>query len=287
MILHKPCKKRILVTGLNGVTGWNLFLHARNHYDACGTYRKRHRLLTADYLHRTDLDETESIDELLRTVRPEIIIHYRGMCDLDMCELFPDMVWKINVEGTRKLIESVERLGGVEKFVYMSTDHVFNGDTGDYTESMPPEPKHVYGKTKLACERIVQKSKLPYLIIRPGMVIGDSCQGNKGSKDFLLNRIRAGKPTHLFTDEFRTPIRADEMTKKIFKLIENGETGIVHITGDSVYSRYELGRKLAEDAGLSTEYIFPKLREEDEWAHIRPCHLTLKSERLKEKLLFD
>ena len=201
------------------------------------------------------------------------------MCDLDLCEQMPEMAEKINVQGTRNILKAAAGIPSLKKFVYISTDHVFDGETGDYTENDTPQPKHVYGRTKLAAEKRVQDSGLPWQILRPGLVIGDSLQGRKGPRDFLLTRIRAGKPTHYFTDEWRTPIPAPEMAARVVAIACSGESGIFHVAGQEVISRYELARKIALENGFSSEQVFPRLRREDRWASIRPKNLSLKTIR--------
>jgi len=201
------------------------------------------------------------------------------MCDLDLCETMPDMAWQINVEGTRKMLAAVKKVPTVKKFIFHSTDHVFDGEKGPYTEEDPPAPKHVYGATKHRGEECVISSGLPYLIVRPGLVIGESFQGNKGTRDFLFSRIRAGKPTHLFTDEWRTPIEVASLVSRVLKLTLSESAGIFHVAGPEHLSRYEIGKSIAKKSGLPTKYILPRLRQEDEWAHIRPRNLSLISQK--------
>ena len=93
--------------------------------------------------------------------------------------------------------------------------------------------------------------------------------------DFLFTRIRAGKPTHLFTDEWRTPIEVEVLVANILALTLSRKAGIFHIAGEEVLSRYEIGKALAEKSGLPTDQIFPRLRKDDKWSHIRPKNLSL------------
>ena len=270
----------ILITGVNGLIGWNLFRRARKTYSAVATYRKGHPCFDEVCFRRVDLDSEEEIRELLVEIQPDYIIHSRAICDLDVCEENPEMAHQINVEGTAKLVRAMQGLKRKPRvFVYLSTDHVFFGDRGQYTEHDRPDPKHVYGRTKRDAENIILALDSPVLMIRPGLVVGDSLQGNKGPRDFLFSRIRARKPIHYFTDEWRSPISAGDLAERIFRLIETGHKGIFHVAGDEIYSRYDLALKLALENGLPTDMIFPRLRSEDRWAHIRPEKLTLKSVR--------
>jgi len=139
----------------------------------------------------------------------------------------------------------------------------------------------ILGKTKLEAECLVEKSDLPYLIIRPGLVIGDSVQKNVGPRDFLLSRLRGGKPTTYFTDEFRSPVGAEELAREVARLMYSEAQGVFHISGDEVISRYDLAKRLAGEYGFEASDIIASLREEDEWSRIRPKDLSLRSKKLR------
>lgn len=272
-------KPRILVLGLNGLIGWHLFGQAREHGEAFGTYRRENGPFDGPGRFRIDFTDAGEVREFFLRLRPEIVLHAWAMCDLDVCEGKPEIAWKVNVEGTRTILNAAHLVPELRKFVYLSTDHVFDGRRGSYHEDDTPCPGHVYGRTKAEAERMVRESGLPYLIVRPGLVIGPSAQGNKGPRDFLLTRLRAGKPTHYFTDEWRTPIRARALASRVLSLALSGEEGIFHVAGQKAYNRYELARHLAVENRLPTEHIFPRLRKEDAWAAIRPENITLSSRR--------
>lgn len=272
-----PEEPRFLITGLNGVTGWNLFQSAAAQFACRGTFRKTHPVFKPEEFTRLDFEDPAAIDECLRKWQPTHVIHSWAMCDLDLCEVFPDMARKVNVSGTSRLIHALSTLPSLRKLVFISTDHVFDGEHGSYTENDSPVPKHVFGRTRREAEILVLESGLPALVIRPGLVIGQSFQGNKGPRDFLLRRIQSGKQTHYFTDEWRSPIRTADLGVRVVELALSDKQGIVHVAGQTAMNRYELARALAVEAGLSTEQILPRLRQEDRWAHIRPKDLSLTS----------
>lgn len=272
-------KPRLLISGLNGLIGWNLFQAAREKFETYGTFARAHGVLSQPHCFRVNLDDSKSLELLLKKTNPEYLIHARAICDLDLCENCPGMAEEINVEGTRKLAEALTFAKNLKKWVYVSTDHVFDGEKGNYHEQDEPLPIHVYGRTKLAAERIVAQAGMPYLIIRPGLTIGSSLQGNKGPRDFLASRIRSGKPTHLFVDEWRSPIRAHVLAERILLQLTSGGDGIFHMAGNRIHNRFDLGRLLAHEMNLDTKHIHPRRRKEDRWAHIRPKDLSLTSLR--------
>lgn len=270
---------QILITGINGLIGWNLFSAASKRFPTLGTYRKFHKPFLKANCLKVDLDDEIKIYKLLKDISPEIIIHSRVMCDLDVCEEHPDMAMKINAEGTKKLLSAAMKLSGLKKFVLMSTEHVFNGDKGNYSEDDFPCPKHAYGRSRAEAEKLVLASGIPFLIVRPGIAVGESVQGTKGTQDFVFSRICQKKPIHLFTDEWRSPIHVNDLVEKTLELILFDKQGIFHIASKHKYSRFELGRVLAKRNSLSTENVFPRFRSEDKWSHIRVRDLTLTSKK--------
>lgn len=266
---------RFFITGLNGVTGWNLFQSVSARFACQGTFRKSHAVFKPEGFTKLDFEDPSAIEKCLQKWRPTHVIHSWAMCDLDLCEVFPEMAYKVNVQGTQRLIQALSHLPSLRKIIFISTDHVFDGEQGCYTENDPPVPKHVFGRTRRQAELCVLESGLPALVIRPGLVIGKSFQGNKGPRDFLLRRIRSGKQTHYFTDEWRSPIRTADLGERVIDLALSDKEGVVHVAGKTSMNRYELARALASEAGLPTDYIFPRLRSEDRWAHIRPKDISL------------
>lgn len=270
---------RVLVTGLNGLIGWHLFQFFRERYETFGTFREQHPSLTGESFFRVDIDNETSLAEFIRRIQPDYLVHAWAMCDLDLCEQMPWMAEKMNVEGTRKVLAAARESKALKKIIYLSTDHVFDGEAGSYDENHAPKPKHVYGRTKVEAEELVKSSKLPYLIIRPGLVIGKSLQGNKGPRDFLFHRIRKEKFTHYFTDEWRTPIEGPRLAAGVDVLMMSRAEGIFHLAGKEITNRYDLACALAAGEGLPVQYVRPRLRAEDKWGHIRPKNLSLKSVR--------
>ncbi|MBN1688451.1 MAG: sugar nucleotide-binding protein [Candidatus Omnitrophica bacterium] len=276
-------RRRFLITGLNGVYGWNIYREIARHHEAYGTYRKTHPVFKkGENFFRIDWAHESEAEAILKKIRPEYFVHAWCMCDMDLCEISPEMARKVNVEGTRKILAALHQFcPDLKKFVFLSTAHVFDGEKGGYTEFDEPKPKHVFGATKRKAELLVEKCGFPSLIIRPDIVVGRSLQGDKGTPDFFIKRTKAGKPTHYFTDELRTTVKAEAMAKRMLELALSDETGVFHIGGEKVMSRYEIAVSLVKERGLPTHHIHPRLRKDDEWAHIRPKNLSLKSGRTK------
>ena len=120
---------------------------------------------------------------------PDVIINCAAMTNVDACETERDMAWKINVGGVEHLVEAARRKGAM--IVHVSSDYVFDGKSGPYTEDDRPEPLSYYGKSKLASENVLRTSGLPHFIART-MVLYGIAPGVKAN--FALWLIKSLEP---------------------------------------------------------------------------------------------
>lgn len=150
------------------------------------------------------------------------------------------LAWRANVEITRFLAELAHDIS----FVFFSTDLVFDGRKGHYTETDATNPLHVYGETKLAAEEIVLKNPR-HLVVRTSLNGGTSPSGQRAFNEQLHRSLRAaGQGMTLFTDEFRCPIPAVETARAVWDLVEKNCAGLYHVAGAEKLSRLEIGKLL-------------------------------------------
>ena len=146
----------------------------------------------------------------------------------------------MNVEATRRLAELAHDI----PFVFFSTDLVFDGRKGNYTETDATNPLNVYGETKLAAEEIVLKNP-HHLAVRTSLNGGHSPSGHRAFNEQLRRSLReAGQEMTLFTDEFRCPIPAVETARAVWDLAQKSCAGLYHVAGAEKLSRLELGKLL-------------------------------------------
>ena len=128
-------------------------------------------------------------------------------------------------------------------FVFFSTDLVFDGRKGNYSESGAPNPLHVYGETKLAAEEIILKNSR-HLVVRTSINGGVSSSGRAFNEQLRRALQSAEQGMKLFTDEFRSPIPAIETARAIWELVEKNRAGIYHVAGAEKLSRWQIGQLL-------------------------------------------
>ena len=225
---------RIAITGAAGLFGHGLV----------AAFSTRHTVFP---LTRADADITDagSVRAALERIRPEVVVHPAGIPDLDIADADPARAYRVNVEGTRHVVESARALGaGV---VYISTDAVFNGEsTRPYLESDRPAPITVYGRTKLEGEIIAQT--LPeHWTFRVPVLFGP------GKTNFVekgLRRVAAGETYLVASDQKGCAAYTLDAAYKIMEVVEARRYGLYHLANQGTCTRYELARSAAELAGL-------------------------------------
>ena len=166
-------EQRVLITGLPSLFGAGLLATVPKRFQLTGTYLMSPppRLgNTGIELLPLDVTEKAAVSTLIRAIKPTIIIHLAALSDIDYCQEHRNEAEAVNVTGTRNVVEAAEEVGST--IVSMSSVMVFDGRKSDgYDEEDKPRPLNVYGKTKLAAEKIVGQSDLSWLIVRFHLVI--------------------------------------------------------------------------------------------------------------------
>lgn len=223
------------ITGANGLIG-NYLVQTAPQFAP----RWRVRALTrADF----DLLDLAAAEREFKKDKPQLIIHCAAITVVGEAQKNPTLAWHVNVEATKFLAELAAEI----PYVFFSTDLVFDGRKGNYTETDAPNPLHIYGETKVAAEKIVLQNPRN-LIVRTTLNAGISPSGQRAFNEQLrasLQNAGQGGMT-LFTDEFRCPIPAAETARAIWELVEKKCAGIYHVTGAEKLSRWQIGELLVK-----------------------------------------
>ena len=219
------------VTGAGGLIG--------HHFAAAAARLGRWNVIP---LTRTDLDllDQSSVAARFQSEQPAVVVHCAAMSKTPACHANPQLARRTNVDATRQLAE----LLADGRFIFFSTDLVFDGRRGNYTETAEPNPLHVYGETKVAAETDVRRHPR-HLIVRTSLNFGTSPTGDRSFNEEMLAAVRSGRKLSLFTDEFRNPLTVDATVTAVLELLLAGATGTVHVAGDRRLSRWEIGEFLA------------------------------------------
>jgi dTDP-4-dehydrorhamnose reductase len=225
----------VLIVGASGFLGQRL-ARAFSGRSVVGTF---HACPQAG-LEFLDLRGPEALRELLRRVAPSIVIYAAGLTDVDACEKNPSLASRLNVEAAAEVAA-----WGHARTVYLSTDYVFDGKRGFYSEADKVNPLNVYGRTKLAGEREVLDRGDGNLVVRVSGLYDTN--GMKG-RDFS-NPIAP-----LVSDDMRlsSPVHVEDVASAIHVLLDAGRNGIYHVAGPDSLSRYEFWQLVALRAAAGT-----------------------------------
>lgn len=187
-----------------------------------------------------DLTNADSVARRFHAESPALVIHCAANSSSVECERSPVLARIQNVEVTTLLAT----LSANVQFIFLSTDLVFDGRKGSYTEHDSVSPLGVYAETKVEAEQIVLANSR-HTVVRTSLNGGQSPKGTRGFDEQARNAWRAGKCLRLFTDEFRSPIDASVTAHAIWELALTNATGLYHVAGAERLSRFELGQLLA------------------------------------------
>jgi dTDP-4-dehydrorhamnose reductase len=193
-------------------------------------------------LTRTDLDltNTAATQALFAAESPSLVIHCAALTRSPACQQNPHLARSINVDATAHLA----RLAANIPFFFFSSDLVFDGRKGQYTEDDQPNPLSVYGETKLAAEKCLLRNPR-HTVIRTSLTAGASATGNRSLTETMANAWQLGHTLRLFTDEFRSPLPVNATVRATWELVRQAATGLFHLAGAERLSRWEIGQIVA------------------------------------------
>jgi len=254
---------RILVTGARGQLGQEL-----------------QQVLQGEEVIAADQPEYELTDsklgEQIAAQRPDLVIHAAAYTDVDGCERDPDLAFRVNVEGTRRVAEGTTKAGA--RLLCLSTDYVFDGKkTEPYTEQDPVNPLNVYGRSKLMGEKEALKVCPKALIVRTSWLYG--MHGKNFVKTILC--LAATQPEiKVVNDQRGSPTYARDLAGVIVELIGRDRRGVVHAGGEGACTWYEFACAITQEAGYSCRVVPISTAESGRLA-VRPAYSVLSTALLR------
>ena len=248
---------RVLICGSNGLFGQRLalMLSPQTEYEVLNTSRKRSFVFDDRLFDYTQLDITKKSDvkSLVSSFHPTTIINAAAAADVDWCELHREDAWKINVVGVEHLIEAARKVGA--RLIHISTDYIFDGTHGPYSEDDKPNPISYYGKSKLASENAVRIAGIPYTIFRTIVLYGTGIGVRDNFPTWVVKNLRACRTIRCSEDQFSNPTHVNDLAFAAVKGFELNRDGIYHICGSERVSRFQFAVRTAELFGLDAGLI--------------------------------
>lgn len=225
---------RILLLGKRGQLGWEL-----------------HRSLAplgeiiAFQFPQVDLKQPESLREVIREIKPAVILNAAAYTAVDRAESEPEMAYNVNGVAPGIMAEEARRLGSA--LIHFSTDYVFDGAKGEaYTERDVPNPVNVYGQSKLAGEQAIQEAGGAFLILRTSWVYS---LRRESFATRVLEWARKQSTLRIVADQVGSPTWCRMLAEATALVIARGgedfaswlaeRRGVYHLAGWGTASRLE------------------------------------------------
>lgn len=278
---HDYIKKRILVIGSNGILGQRIVLFYQNKNNielhTCSVEEKSF-IKNVNYTQLDIVDKVQ-VKKVIFDFYPDIIINAAAYTNVDGCEDNKETAWKINVTGVNNLAHFGWTVDA--HLIHISTDYVFDGKAGPYSETDKVNPISYYGRTKLASENIVHSSGVFGTILRANVLYGPAKYGRLDFVKWVVNSLRQKKQVKIVTDQINNPTYIDDLIQAIHRAIEYKKEGLYHIGGKEFLSRYDFTLLIADFFKLDKNLIIPIKTEELNQKAKRPLKsglITLKVE---------
>ena len=253
---------KVLLTGCNGMLGSSLSEKlSKVNYTTWATGKTACRLpslfLHDNFIyHNLDITNAEQTAALINSFKPDLIIHAAAMTQVDDCEQNKDICYSVNVDGTNNLITAAKEVNA--RFCLISTDFVFSGENGPYSETDPTDPVNYYGETKVLAEQLVITSGLNWSIVRTILLYGKADPSKRSNFIYWVkNSLEAGVNIKVVDDQIRTPTFIPDLVEGIYLIAEKGAEGIFHISGKDILTPYKMAVKIADFLNLDKNLLEP------------------------------
>jgi len=255
-------KRRILVVGANGMLGQRVveFYSIISDVELLSTsVEDKFVFQELDYV-QSDVSNRNEIKRVIKDFCPDFIINAAAFTNVDLSETERELAWKINVKGVEYLSESARVLDS--HLIHISTDYIFDGKNGPYSENDIPNPLGYYARTKLASENVLKISGIKYTILRTNVLYGTAKFSRPDFVKWVVDSLRAKKTIRIVDDQINNPTFIDDLVQGINKTIELRKEGTYNIGGSEFISRYDFTILIADFFNLDKTLI-SKIKTEE------------------------
>ncbi len=272
---------RILLTGASGLLGLNFALQFTGQHSIVGLFNDNCLEHAPFEICKVDLAGKGVPEEVVDNYRPDCIVHCAAIANVDANESNPMMAQRINAEVPGELAAAAYKAG--VKLVHISSDAVFDGLRGSYSERSAARPINTYARTKLAGEGAVMKAN-PEAIVARVNFYGWSLSGVRSLAEFFVNNLQAGKRVNGFTDVWFCPLQVNSLADLLMKMIEKNLSGLFHVVSRECLSKYDFGCRSARQFGLDERLVIPVSWLEGKLPAPRSPNLSLRVDKLEKAL---
>jgi dTDP-4-dehydrorhamnose reductase len=245
---------KILITGSNGVLGTKLSKRFLGDSDVIGADLQDDSMIGLENYVRLDITKPDLVLDAFRTFRPDVCIHTAAYTAVDRAESERSIAELVNVAGSTNIAKACSEFA--VKMVYISTDYIFDGQDGPYTEESTPNPISWYGETKYRGELALGGLE-DALIARTTVLYGHESHLRSTFVSWLIGELRAGREVRIVDDQFSNPTLAEDMAEMLYLLVSEDKKGVYNTMGGEYLNRYEFSIMIARYFDLDESLITP------------------------------
>jgi dTDP-4-dehydrorhamnose reductase len=265
--------KTLLLTGASGFLGYNFLQLDLNEWNIVALVHQNELKNRNVKQVACDISDLSSLKNTFSEINPDAVVHLAALSNANFCEENAPSTYQVNVSASVCLAELCANRN--IPFLFTSTDLVFDGKKGNYTETDTTAPLMAYGKQKAEAEHLIFEKHQNACILRMPLMFGSG--GSFIMQD--IAKLKSGQTINLFTDEYRSIVGGMSAAKGIKLALDNNWKGINHLGGKEKISRYEFGLIVCDTFGFDKSLLISKLQSEVTMAAPRPNDVTLNSEK--------
>lgn len=248
----------ILIAGSNGLLGQSvskMFLRETDHNILLTSAEGESYLYERAEYRQLDITKKDELKKAASAFSPDLIINCAAFTNVDLCETERELSWKLNVDGVKNLIIAA-RMNDA-RIIHFSTDYVFDGRNGPYSEDDMPNPLSFYGREKLASENALKASDVSHAIVRTLVIYGTGRNVKQNFALWLIDKLSNNEMINVVTDQISNVTMVEDLAVGTMRIAERGCTGIYNIAGPDILSRYDFAHRLCEVFGFDKGLVRP------------------------------
>ncbi len=273
-------RKRLVITGASGLLGSNLTYYFRNKYDILGLYNYHPVLFDGISTEKCDLLYDKDVKTLISEFAPQVIIHCASVANIDECELDQKSASNINVKGTKHVVDAIS--GKNIKFIYISTDSVYKGEKGEYSEHDKVAPQNYYGLSKYYGE-LEALRQTGSLVLRTNL-FGWNVQNKYSLGEWILYELKSGKRINGFKDVYFSSIYTMELSRVLDIAISMDISGVYNCGSSDFCSKFDFCLLLSKYFELDEMLIDAISVNESKFKTKRGKNLTLNVDKIQRDI---
>lgn len=278
-------KNRILITGGTGLLGGSLVGIFGKEHDIVATYLGNYHVDNEEQVRyeKLDIQDSDGYERLFRWMIPDVVIHTAGIGSPDYAEKNREITHRINVSATKMILALCKLYGS--KFIYISSNGIYDGDHAPYAEDDEAKPVNFYGEVKLEGERVTRSAGVIFAIVRPHIMYGWHNPFERSNIITLaLDRLSKGEKFMAYDNTYVMPLYVEECARSIFKIFQEEKYETFNIAGRDRVSIYEFIKKAAKVFSLNVDHVMPVGQSHFDGLVARPKDTSYCTEKMEKRL---